>query len=163
MSRDILFRTDDFIFSYRVAGILIENGNILLQKPKSDDGYAIPGGHVSFGEVSSETLIREYKEEIHADIYVDKLLYVGEIFFPWGNKPCQQIGLYYSVSLADKTQIPMSGTFSAFDELENERIDLDFIWVPLSQLKNVELYPTNVKEYLLHPRDSVEHFVYRET
>ena len=33
---DILFKNDDFVFSYRVGGILIRNGKILLQRPKND-------------------------------------------------------------------------------------------------------------------------------
>ena len=37
---DILFKNDDFVFSYRVGGILTHNGKILLQRPKNDD-YAI--------------------------------------------------------------------------------------------------------------------------
>ena len=31
--KDILFKQDDFIFSYRVAGILMHEGKILLQRP----------------------------------------------------------------------------------------------------------------------------------
>ena len=31
---DILFKNDHFVFSYRVGGILIRNGKILLQRPK---------------------------------------------------------------------------------------------------------------------------------
>lgn len=42
---DILFKNDDFVFSYRVGGILIHDGKILLQRPKNDD-YAIIGGHM---------------------------------------------------------------------------------------------------------------------
>ena len=30
---DILFKNDDFVFSYRVGGILEYNGKILLQRP----------------------------------------------------------------------------------------------------------------------------------
>jgi len=44
MNQDILFKTDDFVFSYRVAGLLIKNNKVLLQRPISDTGYAIPGG-----------------------------------------------------------------------------------------------------------------------
>lgn len=33
---DILFKTDDYVFSYRVAGICIQNGRVLLQKPTND-------------------------------------------------------------------------------------------------------------------------------
>ena len=48
MSRDLLFRTEEFIFSYRVGGVLIRDGRILLQRPREDD-YAIIGGHVASG------------------------------------------------------------------------------------------------------------------
>jgi len=120
MEKDILFKTEEFVFSYRVGGILIKNNKILLQKPRNDDGYSIPGGHVSYGETSYETLIREFKEEINADIKIEKLVMVGENFFPWGNRPCQQISLYYEVSLCDERQIPLEGSFQAIDELGNE-------------------------------------------
>ena len=55
MNTDILFKTDDHIFSYRVAGICVHNEKVLLHKAKGDEGYAFPGGHVSFGETNAET------------------------------------------------------------------------------------------------------------
>ena len=64
MNTDILFKTDDHIFSYRVAGIYIHNEKVLLHKAKGDEGYAFPGGHVSFGETNAETLRREFMEEL---------------------------------------------------------------------------------------------------
>ena len=78
---DILFKNDDFVFSYRVGGILKHNGKILLQRPKNDD-YAIIGGHVAAMETSMETLKREFEEELHTKIEVDNLLAIGEIYFP---------------------------------------------------------------------------------
>ena len=56
---DILFKNDDFVFSYRVGGILIHNDKISLQHPKNDD-YAIIGGHVAAMDISMETLKREF-------------------------------------------------------------------------------------------------------
>ena len=97
---DILFKNDDFVFSYRVGGILKHNGKILLQRPKNDD-YAIIGGHIAAMETSMETLKREFEEELHAKIEVDNLLAIGEIYFPWGKRPCHQICLYYNVHLMD--------------------------------------------------------------
>ena len=67
---DILFRTEDYVFSYRVAGICIQNGKVLLQKPSNDTAFAFPGGHVSFGETNAQTLAREFHEEIGADVSV---------------------------------------------------------------------------------------------
>ena len=99
MNRDILFKENEFVFSLRAAGVLIHEERILLQKPKNDD-YAFIGGHVSAFETSEEALVREFREEIHADIAVDGLMAMGEIFFPWGKRPCHQIGLYYAEVLA---------------------------------------------------------------
>ena len=87
---DILFKKEDFVFSYRVGGILIRNGKILLQRPKNDD-YAIIGGHVAAMETSMETLKREFEEELHAKIEIDNLLAIGEIYFPWGNRVIKSV------------------------------------------------------------------------
>ena len=87
---DIIFKIENYVFSYRVAGILIHNGKVLLQRPTNDTGYAFPGGHVELGETNEETLIREFKEEIGVDIKVKEIKWVAEIFFPWGNKLCHQ-------------------------------------------------------------------------
>ena len=50
---DILFKTDDYIFSYRVGGLLLHNGKVLMQKLIGEDGYAFIGGHVAFGETTA--------------------------------------------------------------------------------------------------------------
>lgn len=158
---DILYRDDDFVFSYRVGGILIHNGKVLLQCPKNDD-YAIIGGHAARMETSEETLKREYEEELHAKIEVDRLLAVGEIFFPWGKRTCHQICLYYMVRLTEES-IPMDGVFHGFDALDNERIDLDFCWVPLESLRaGTKVYPLELIPHILAPKQDVIHFVSKQ-
>jgi ADP-ribose pyrophosphatase YjhB (NUDIX family) len=163
MNHDILYRSEEFVFSYRIAGVLVRDHKILLQKPSNDDGYTIPGGHVRRGETSQEALIREFKEEINADIQVEKMLFVGENFFPWGKHACHQISLYYHVSLRDDTQIPLEGVFKVIDELENKKIDLDFCWIPLTELKKVKVYPTNLVDDLITLPENVKHFIYRQS
>ena len=160
--QDILLHTKDGIFSYRVAGILIRNGKILLQRAPNDPGYAFPGGHINFGEVSEKALIREFREEIFADILPVRLLWIGENFFPMGEKNCHQICLYYLVSLCDESQIPLDGIFYAQDELEKKKIDLEFSWIDLKSLEHVEIYPICTKEKLLNLSDHVEQFVFIE-
>ena len=34
---DILFKTSDYVFSYRVGGLLIHDGKALMQKAVDDD------------------------------------------------------------------------------------------------------------------------------
>lgn len=136
MKKDILFKIDDDVFSYRVGGVLIHDNKILLQKPKNDD-YAIIGGHVSLMETTKETLIREYKEELHVDIEVDNLFAIGEIFFPWGDRMCHQICFYYKIHLRNTDSIPMDGIFQGYDVLENKRVDLDFCWISLNEFRSL--------------------------
>ena len=137
---DILFKTDDYVFSYRVAGVCIQNGCVLLQKPTNDPGYAFPGGHVEFGETNAETLVREFKEEIGADIRVGALRWVAEVFFPWGEKPCHQICLYYDIEIID-SHTPRSGVFTAQEKLEGRNFTINFHWVPLEETKDLLIYP----------------------
>jgi len=161
MPKDILFKNEDYVFSYRVGGILIHDGKILLQKPKNDD-YAIIGGHIALFETSSETLAREFQEEIHVDIEVQKLIAVGEIFFPWGKRPCHQLAMYYRVALKDPGQIPLEGVFHGYDDFDNERIDLDFCWLSLEELRHVKVYPEELIPHLLEGGEEILHFVSRQ-
>lgn len=159
---DILFHLEDYVFSYRVAGIILHDDKILLQKPSDDSGYAIPGGHAEFGETGVQTLIREFKEEIGTDITVGGLKWVAEIFFRWNDKPCHQLCLYYDVSLNDKTQIPLDGVFVGNEHIEGRDFKIEFHWKPLDSLSLLEVYPTNIAELMKHYGDGVQHFVYRE-
>ena len=159
---DILFKTEEYVFSYRVAGICLHDGKVLLQKAADDNGFAFPGGHVAFGETNTETLAREFQEEIGADIRVGALKWVGEIFFPWGDRPCHQICLYYEVTLQEEHQIPLSGSFPGDEHLEGLDFTIMFHWVPLGDLYQIEVYPPNAVELLDSQDGGVQHFVYRE-
>lgn len=160
---DILFKTEEYVFSYRVAGICVKNGKVLLQKPSNDTAFAFPGGHVAFGETNELTLIREFQEEIGAEISVGDLKWVGEIFFPWGShKPCHQICLYYLVEIQSQN-IPIEGMFMGNEQIEGQEFKLEFHWVPLEELKNIEVYPTNVVELMnTVGQQGAQHFIYQE-
>lgn len=158
---DIIFKTEDYVFSYRVAGICIQNGKVLLQKPSNDIGFAFPGGHVTLGETNEQTLIREFQEEIGTNVAVGDLKWVGELFFPWGSKQCHQICLYYLVELQSE-HIPLDGMFLGKEQIEGRHFDLEFHWISLTELKNIEVYPTNVIELVDKLDEGVQHFVYHE-
>ncbi|MGI6621193.1 MAG: NUDIX hydrolase [Bacillota bacterium] len=163
---EIFFEQDNYIFSYRVAGILIRDGKVLLQKPVDDDGYAFPGGHVELGETNEETLIREFREEISADIKVDGLRWVAEMFFPWSGKSFHQICLYYDVSLLDESQLPHD-RFLVTDIRGDQSFQLEFAWLSISEIEKAKVYPGNagelLRDLLKDPASGVRHLVYRES
>ena len=159
---DILFKTPEWVFSYRVAGICVRNGKVLLQTTTGEDrSFAFPGGHVSFGETNEQTLIREFREEIGAEVSVGPLKWVAEIFFPWGSKPCHQICLYYMVDFRDP-DVPLDGAFLGKEHIEGRNFDLEFHWGPLDRVAELEVYPTNAAALLGKLNEGVQHFIYRE-
>lgn len=157
---DLLFFQEDFVFSCRVGGVLVQNGKALLQRHHGD--YALIGGHMSALERSGDALRREFQEELGAAIRVGELLAVGELFFPWGEKPCHQLFLAYAVSLEDPGQLPAEGIFHGFDELGGERVDLDFCWVSLAELDKIPLYPPEMIPVLRGETEGPLHFIYQE-
>lgn len=159
---DILFKTEDYTFSYRVAGILIRDGKVLLQRPDNETGYAFPGGHVALGETNAQTLIREFAEETGLGITVERLQWVAEIFFPWAGRPCHQICLFYRVEAAGSGEVSQE-TFMGREKLQGRSFNLEFSWVPLVDLPGIELYPPQAASLLADGTDEVQHFVYRET
>ncbi len=159
---DILFHRENYVFSYHVAGILLHDNKILLQKPTNDTGFAIPGGHVELGETNAQTLEREFKEEIGAHITLNALKWVAEIFFPWGDKPCHQICLYYDIALKDETQIPLDGVFVGDERIEGREFQIEFHWMSVDSINQIEVYPTNIANLMKQYNEGVQHFVYRE-
>lgn len=158
---DILFKTDDYVFSYRVAGICIQNNLVLLQKPVNEDVFAFPGGHVSFNETNKETLQREFFEEIGEIIAVKQLKWIGEIFFPWNGKTCHQICLFYEVSLL-APNIPLSGSFIGSETMDVASFDLEFHWVDIRDLHNIILYPTIAASLISKWDEGIHTFIERQ-
>jgi ADP-ribose pyrophosphatase YjhB (NUDIX family) len=156
MSKDILFKYDDNVFSYRIAGILIKNDSILVQKPKSEDEYALPGGHVSFGETNEETLKREFLEETGIDIIVKDLKLIGEVYFTHNNMKWTQISLYYFVEAINEiSDRPFEGI-----ELDSKgKAKLDFVWLKQEDLLKCDLYPLEIREHLIKPDKEIRYFI----
>lgn len=160
MSRDLLFKTDDFIFSYRVAAVMKRDGRVLLQREAGNEAYSFPGGHVAYGETNEETLLREFIEETGLQIQVGNLAWVGEIFFPWGELPCHQICLYYEADCMEDSIL--LETFGGLEKRADGSSRLIFEWVPLERVQSLTLYPEQAKEFLWDDSGTVRHFVDRQ-
>ena len=151
---DVVFQTEQAVFNYRVAGIWIENGHVLLHRDVNESNWSLPGGRVAIAEDSQSSLMREFQEELGIDVQVDSMALVIENFFEYGGRDFHEIGFYYVIR-AEKN-------FASFDEksfhgIEGER--LIFKWTPLEELERVELYPECLRTSLQKLRSQVQHFV----
>lgn len=158
---DILFKTEGYVFSYRVAGICISTAGFSFKSRRMTTALPFPGGHVAFGETNEETLIREFREEIGAEISVGELKWVGELFFRWGDVPCHQICLYYLVAIEDE-ETSQDDVFMGQEHLEERPFEMEFHWVPLDIVHDIALYPSNIAQFLGRLGEPVKHFIYRE-
>lgn len=145
-------------FNYRVAGIAIENGRVLLGRADWEDFWYLPGGRVEMRETARESLAREMWEELGADVDVGRLVWVLENFFEFDGTPFHEIGLYFDVSLTD------SGTDTRADEFErnDNGTRLIFRWVPVERLDEVRVLPAFLVEGLREIPQRTEHVVWRD-
>lgn len=155
---DIKIKTENYIFSYRVAGICLIDGKVLLQKSSNEKGYAFPGGHVALGETNAETLKREFEEEIGVHISVGELKWIQENFFSLNGRKWHQICLYYLVNI-NKTTFPLNDTFSGIENMDGKEFMIQFHWIPISELSNIEVYPINCVELLNDINGGIKHFI----
>lgn len=149
--KDILFNVDGVLFSYRVGGVLIKDNKILLTK--GEEEYSLPGGHSQIGETSSETVIREFKEETGFDVEPINVISTYENFWSWDSKKCHQLCIFYRVNLKDETQ----ELISCPDTNEPK-----FVWVDLEELNNIKLYPLGIAKLITNQVVNNTHYIYKE-
>ncbi|SEM20146.1 ADP-ribose pyrophosphatase YjhB, NUDIX family [Mesobacillus persicus] len=150
---DAVFKVEEGVFNYRVAGVLIENDHILLHKQVNDTHWALPGGRVQILEDSATAVKREIHEELGLSVQVQNLLWVTENFFTYNHNQYHEIGFYYQLLSQPEAMKDQESFFG----LEGER--LLYQWVPLHDLEQIELHPTFLKTALQKIPASPEHIV----
>lgn len=147
------FKVDNNICDVRVAGILIQNNKILVQKDKDGNEYALPGGHVQIGEITADALVREYKEELGVVVDIKKLVWTEECFFEWNDKKAHNFCFYYLIELRDG-DLDFAGFIPHRD---NENVVVG--WLPLDEVIDVIIYPEFLKTEIDKIEERQKHFV----
>ncbi|RIJ66973.1 NUDIX hydrolase [Rummeliibacillus sp. POC4] len=152
---DIVFKREQGIFNYRVAGVLIKDGHVLIHKNVDDSFWALPGGRVKISEEAQIGLQREFQEELGIDVQIERLLWSVENFFEYNDTHFHEIGFYYQVTANDDYEV----NAKPFYGIEGER--LIYKWIPISQLDKVKIYPEFLKSEIKDTHNCPKHIVVR--
>ncbi|KAF5450131.1 hypothetical protein F2P56_030506 [Juglans regia] len=94
-----------------VAVFLLSGKAVLLGRRRSsigDSTFALPGGHLEFGESFEECAARELKEETGLDIDKVEYLTVTNTLFLEEPKPSHYVTIFMRAFLADPNQVPQN-------------------------------------------------------
>ncbi|KQN77302.1 hypothetical protein ASE94_17550 [Devosia sp. Leaf64] len=147
-------------FNFRVAGIIIAEGHVLICREDDDDYAMLPGGRVELGEDSRLSLTREMAEELAMPAEVGPMIATSESFYRREGENFHELGFFYAVTLPG--QWP-NGT-SPWLERQDEGHYLQFHWVPLEggELEKFNLLPRWLPDFLRDLPTELDHIVYDE-
>lgn len=156
----VAFEKEKARFNFRVAGVAIQNGRVLLDRNSRNSYWVLPGGHPDMMESMTEALRREVREEIGAEVEVTRLLWVMENFFH-RNKDIHELSFYFLMEIDPASNLLQSdGPFYGM-EYDNR---LTFQWFPLDEhsLNQLPLYPSALANALVHLPDGTQHIVFND-
>lgn len=152
---DCRFISDDRYFQVRAGAVIIEDGCVLLAKNDAADYYYSVGGGVKLLEYTEDAVKREVFEETGIEYQIDRLLFIHENFFVdeavLKGKTFHEISFYYLMKPQGKKEINKE----SFCFAGRERM----CWIPLENLKNLQVYPEFFKDKLMNLSENVEHIV----
>jgi 8-oxo-dGTP pyrophosphatase MutT (NUDIX family) len=153
----ITFDRDDNKFTFRVAGIAIRNGAVLLQTCEDMGFWVLPGGRCEMGEDAASTLRREMIEEIGCEPVVGPLAWIVENFFDYEAKHVHELGLYFSMTFPQSSPLHDRGAYFFGSEGD---LPLIYRWVPLDELDTIVIKPAFISRRIVALADMVEHIVH---
>ncbi len=157
----VAFEKNKSQFNFRVAGVAIHNGRILLDRNTRNDYWVLPGGHPDMMEPMADALRREVMEEIGEPVKVVRLLWVLENFFH-KKKDFHELSFYFLMELDPNSRLLQGNGPFYGQEYDHELI---FQWFPIDEatLRGLPFYPGCLIEAVAHLPQAPEHIVFFDT
>ncbi len=148
-------------FSYRVAGLFLSGERVLLSRLigyRDWTAWGLPGGRVVLMENSEDAIRREMKEEVGADVTVDRLLWISESFYRDADGATHELCLYYLLSFANDPRFEQALEFHGYDD----GYKIVFKWFDIRRLHKLELRPSFLGVKIPSVAPVVEHLIHTE-
>lgn len=140
------FRQDQFfravaarrIPRVRVAGIVMEGGSVLVQRPAGDPNacYAFIGGEYEVGDTLETRMRKEFEEETNARLVECEYLFCVENHFRYRDSAIQQVEHFFLVKLDRR-------------DVESAESHLRQHWLAIGELGSTDLRPHVVRDALI--------------
>ncbi len=141
--RMIMFTRDDLTFMYRVGGIALHDGRVLVEHAVGKGFCFLLGGRVEFGESAANALRREATEELGEPAEVGRMLIVADNFFELDGRRYQEVNLYFLIELSeDSSVLDRDGRF------EGAEPGIVLEWIPADELERRNLKPVFLRRHI---------------
>jgi ADP-ribose pyrophosphatase YjhB (NUDIX family) len=116
--------TNHDTFYIRCRGVILHKGKLLVVKHSvENDYYALPGGHMDYGEAPLECIKREILEELGVNAQIGRLFFVNV----FNNKPLNKISLEMMFEITngeDFADLEKIKEYGPFTRLRNSRYEV---------------------------------------
>lgn len=157
----VAFEKEHVHFNYRVAGVAIHHGRVLLDRNSRNHYWVFPGGHPEMMEPMTAALVREMREEIGVEVKPVRLLWVLENFYH-KKHDIHELSFYFLMDLDPASSLlksdgPFSGTESGHV--------LVYQWFPIEQktLLALPLFPSNLVQAVMNMSNIPQHIVFHDS
>ncbi len=156
MGKDMCVPCDNGLINLRTGAIIMKDGKFLMVGNKAHPEYLYSvGGRIIFGETAEKAVIREVCEETGVRLEIDRLGFIHENYF-YGDMPSNLGKLIYEVSFYFYMKVPEDFSPVCTSTTEDEQEEY-LQWITPDS--PVRYYPEFFREELLHPVNTVKHFV----
>jgi 8-oxo-dGTP diphosphatase len=119
--------------------VCVMKGRLLVCHAKGAKIVYLPGGHVEFGEGAETAVCREIEEEMGKRARVKRFLGCVEHAFVQKGERHAELNIVFEVAISG---------LSPLRQAESQEDYIEFLWIPLRELKSSPLEPARLKKVL---------------
>lgn len=131
-----------------VRALIVNEGKLLtivMQRPRGEQFYILPGGGQRHGETLKAALMRECQEEIGCAVVVEELMYVRE-YIGKNHTFAEQHRHFHQLEIVFRCSLKHGSCLQQGRYKDKHQIGIE--WLPLEKIKSVLFYPAVLRSFV---------------